>query len=171
MKSDGPIIITGFMGCGKTEVARYLAHRLRVEMADLDEVIAKREGRTAAQLIGEEGESVFREIETNTLRDLLNTRQAGVIALGGGAWIEATNRNLIAAHNGISVWLDSAFEVCWERISASSEDRPLGRTRAQASELFDRRRPVYELAEIRVAVAPDDNPETLASNIEAKMPE
>ena len=85
MTFTGPIVITGFMGCGKTEVARSLAKRLNLQMTDLDELIAQIEGRTAAQLIREEGEHSFRAIETRTLRDLLDTNTDGVIALGGGA--------------------------------------------------------------------------------------
>src|SRR5213593_4007862 len=152
MESRGPIVITGFMGCGKSEVARRLAQRLNFEMADLDEVITKTEGRSPARLISEEGERAFRTIETHELGVLLNRNSSGVIALGGGAWIETANRDLIAKSDAISVWLDTPFNVCWERIVVSAEDRPLGRTREQASELYERRLPIYELAGIRVAV-------------------
>src|SRR5215212_5128801 len=87
MKLTGPIVITGFMGCGKTEVARALARRLNLQILDLDENIAEQTGQTAAQLILEQGEPAFRAVETNTLRQLLEDYTAGVIALGGGAWI------------------------------------------------------------------------------------
>jgi shikimate kinase len=89
------VIITGFMGCGKTMVAQELARRLNVEMIDLDEFITAREGRSPAQLIMEDGEDAFRAIETDALRELLSSNAAGVIALGGGAWIQETNRGLI----------------------------------------------------------------------------
>jgi len=79
------VVITGFMGCGKSKVARELAERLKVTMVDLDERITARTGRTPAQLIDEDGERTFRTIETETLRDVLKSREAGVIALGGGA--------------------------------------------------------------------------------------
>src|ERR1700741_3689473 len=89
------IVITGFMGCGKSRVASELARRLDVPMIDLDERITANEGRTPAELITESGEPAFRTIETNTLRELLQTSEAGVIALGGGAWVESANRDLI----------------------------------------------------------------------------
>ena len=150
------VIITGFMGCGKTRVARELARRLNLEMIDLDERITEREGRTPAQLIVADGEPAFRAIESDVLRELLTTDAASVIALGGGAWIQETNRDLIKQYGYSTVWLDVPFDVCWERIEASGEDRPLGKTRQQAHALYDSRRPIYELADIHIK-----NPEDL----------
>jgi shikimate kinase len=145
-----PIVITGFMGSGKSRVARELAQQLDVTMIDLDDAIAEREGKSPAQLIVEHGEPYFRLIESRVLRDLLQTREASIIALGGGAWIEETNRKLIDEYGCVSVWLDTPFEVCWTRIETSEEDRPLGRTRDQALGLYERRRPRYQLASIHV---------------------
>ena len=97
MRRPGPIVITGFMGCGKSKVARELARRRNVAMVDLDEWITARVGRSPAELITEDGERTFREIETNALREVLQSGEADVIALGGGAWIEKVNRDLIDA--------------------------------------------------------------------------
>lgn len=152
MMPGGPIVIIGFMACGKTEVARALAARLDLALVDLDDKIATLHGRTAAQLIVEEGEPAFRAIETQTLSEVLKTNSQGVIALGGGAWITGENRKLIATHRGVAVWLDTPFEVCWQRIESAAEDRPLGRTRAQAEERFHQRGPIYQLAGIHIAV-------------------
>lgn len=150
------IVITGFMGSGKTRVARELARRLNLTMVDLDERITEREGRSPAQLIVDEGEQAFRAIESEVLRELLEKDTASVMALGGGAWIEEVNRNLINQHSCLSVWLDVPFEVCWSRIEASGDDRPLGRTREQAQALYDRRRSVYELAKLHIQSSDED---------------
>ncbi len=144
------------MGSGKTKVARELARELNTVMVDLDDVITKRVGRSPAQLIVKDGERAFRIIETDALRHVLEIGAARVIALGGGAWIKKTNRRLIDEYSGLSVWLDAPFEMCWTRIAASQEDRPLGRTRKQAAALFERRRPVYELANVHVPVREED---------------
>ena len=159
------IAITGFMGCGKSEVARSLAQRLKTEMSDLDELITQSVGRTPAQLIEQEGECAFREIETNTLVGLLRSKSSGVIALGGGAWIERANRALLRRVDAISVWLDTPLEICWERIVNSSENRPLGKTKEQATELYERRLPIYRLADIRVEVTANAEAENLAARI------
>lgn len=157
------------MGCGKSAVARELARRLNVVMIDLDDEITAREGQTPAQLITEAGERAFRTIETNTLRELLKTSAANVIALGGGAWIESANRDLIDQYNCVSVWLDAPFAICWERISASAEDRPLGKTRDDAEARYSLRKPIYALARIHIRVVGNENIDDLTSGIELSL--
>ena len=156
MKPHGPIVITGFMGCGKSKVAHELALKRNVVMVDLDDWITRRVGRNPAQIINEDGERAFREIETNALRDLLRSGGAGVIALGGGAWIEEANRKLIDQFSCTTIWLDTPFEICWERIAASEEDRPLGRTREEAEARYNLRRPIYALAQLHIPGGADD---------------
>jgi shikimate kinase len=168
MNSGRPIVITGFMGCGKTEIARRLSLRFDLALIDLDQEIAKREGRTAAQLIVEEGEPAFREIETKILREVLE-EGIGIVALGGGAWITETNRILIDERGGLSIWLDTPFELCWQRIEATPEERPLGRSRTQAEQLYRLRHPVYQLATIRVPVMANESLETLLDRLEAEL--
>ena len=158
-------MIVGFMGCGKTAVARALARRLNLPIVDLDNLIAEQHGRTAAQLIREDGEPTFRAIETKALRQLLESSVRGVIALGGGAWITEVNRRLIDEYNCVSVWLDTPFELCWQRIEASSEDRPLGRTREQAEQLFRARQPVYQQARIRLPVQADESLDSVVDRL------
>ena len=163
------LVITGFMGCGKTMIARALAERLDLEMIDLDDRITQREGRSPAQLINEQGETSFRSIESEVLRELLETDALCVIALGGGAWIEERNRELIDRFGCTTVWLDVPFEVCWARIEAADEERPLGKTRDQAQVLYERRRPIYELAKVHVQVDPDEKLYDLASRISHRL--
>jgi shikimate kinase len=163
------IVITGFMGSGKTRIACELARRLDLSVVDLDEWITVKTGRSPAQLISDEGEEAFRLIESATLHELLRSKAAQIIALGGGAWIQKTNRDLIEEYNYLSVWLDTPFEVCWARIETSGEDRPLGKTRQQAEALYDSRRPIYQLARIHIPVADEDNLDALLAHLEANL--
>jgi shikimate kinase len=149
---DRRIVIVGFMGCGKTTVACALAQRLGCEMIDLDSFITERQGRSPAEIIAENGEPAFREIETHALRDALKMDDARVIALGGGAWTIEANRALVAQHDCLSVWLDAPFELCWKRITSSGDTRPLAPNRECARELFDSRRSGYHLAMLRVTL-------------------
>jgi shikimate kinase len=165
MNVRAPIVIIGFMACGKTEVARAVAKQLNLKMIDLDEKITSSERRSPAELIRAEGEGYFRDIETASLRRVLELNDANVIALGGGAWIQPANRQLLAAKNSTIVWLDTPFEICWRRIESSSEDRPLGTTKEQTSELFKERYPIYELASIRIDVIGTDTPPEIAGRV------
>ena len=152
------------MGCGKTKVAREVARRVGATMRDLDDEITRRVGRTPAELIDQEGEGAFRIIESDTLREILQAGSAKVIALGGGAWIQESNRQLAGQYGCLSVWLDVPFEMCWARIEASQEDRPLGRTRDQALALYEQRRPVYKLANLHLPIR-DEKLEDLVSRL------
>ncbi len=169
MKPTGSIVIIGFMGCGKTAVARALGRRLNLPMADLDAVIAKRHGRTAAQLIREDGEPAFRAIETKALRQLLDSGTRGVISLGGGAWITQANRSLIDRYSCVSVWLDTPFDLCWQRIEASQEDRPLGRTREQAKQLYHERQPVYQQAKVHLPLQAQETLDSIVTRLETDL--
>jgi shikimate kinase len=153
------------MACGKTEVARTVASELHLKMVDLDAEITSSENRSPAELIREEGEHAFRNIETTMLQRVLERGDANVIALGGGAWIQSENRRLLASKNARIIWLDTPFEVCWSRIESSSEDRPLGTSKEQASELYKQRYPVYALASSRIEVTAIDDPRKIASTV------
>lgn len=148
-----PIIITGFMGAGKTTVAASLARQLNCRLIDLDATIEQREGRSVPSLIKEEGEEQFRATETLVLRQVLEENSACVIALGGGAWTLERNRALIHEHDCLTIWLDASFELCWQRITRDKHSpRPLAGTRRSTRQLYDARRPLYELAALRVDV-------------------
>jgi len=151
---NAPIVITGFMGSGKSTVARALALLLDSLMLDLDSEILKQEGRLPKQIIEEDGEPSFREIETRVLSDLLQDNAAEVIALGGGAWTLPRNRHLITSAGGISVWLDAPFSLCWQRIVAGivagKDKRPLARTEQEALDIYTERRAAYAFADLHV---------------------
>jgi len=157
------------MGCGKTAVARLVAAELNREMVDLDDLITERHGRTAGQIISEDGEVQFRSIETRVLSELLDSGFAGVLSLGGGAWIESANRKLLSKNNALTIWLNTPLEVCWQRIEAAEEVRPLAPTKDEAKSLFERRRAVYELADIHVKSSIDETVETLTTRVKAEI--
>ncbi len=148
---DRRIVIVGFMGCGKTTVAKGLARQLSCESIDLDSFITEQERRSPAEIIEQDGEAAFRSIETRSLYDVFQNTGARVIALGGGAWTTAANRDLVSKYSCLSVWLDAPFEVCWERIVASAHTiRPMAPDRESAKALYLSRRASYELAHYRV---------------------
>jgi len=159
------IAIVGFMGSGKTSVARELAMIRNEGWVDLDARIAIAQGRGPAEIIVAEGEAVFRKIETTELQKVLSESVDDVIALGGGAWIMERNRDLLHEHDAITVWLDAPFDLCWKRIEAADQLRPLAASREAAQELYSRRGLAYGLARLRVSVA-DEPPREIAKRIE-----
>src|SRR5882724_7776592 len=86
------IVIVGFMGCGKTTVAKALAARLGCGMLDLDAIISAQQNQSVPDLIKERGEAGFRDVETFTLQIVLDRLTPRIIALGGGAWTLERNR-------------------------------------------------------------------------------
>lgn len=163
--SDRVIAIVGFMGCGKTSVARLLAARLSCAMIDLDELISERTQRTPAQIILEDGEAAFRAIETKILSELLSDDTVRVISVGGGAWVEEINRRLLSENGVLTAWIDVPFEVCWRRLQSAKEIRPLAPTKNQARSLFEKRRPIYALADIHVAARAGETPKLLVDRL------
>jgi shikimate kinase len=163
--SNQRLIIIGFMASGKTTVANAVARRLDCSAIDLDELITLRERRTPQEIIEQDGEEEFRRVETGALRKLLNDASVQVIALGGGAWTIAENRELIAQHGALTVWLDADFELCWKRIEAGSQLRPLARSREMAQQLYSERRAVYELAEATVTVSERESAAEIATKV------
>jgi shikimate kinase len=153
------------MCAGKTTVARALAAQLNCASLDTDAAIVERTGRRIEAIFDEDGEARFRQIEREVLRDCLENGEARVIALGGGTWTLAENRALVAAHDCLTVWLDAPFSLCWQRITASHEPRPLARNRVHARELFEARRDSYSHAALHLRISGDESAATIAQTI------
>lgn len=152
------------MGSGKSTVASVLAQLLNCEWIDLDEIIKQDEGRSAGQIIEEDGERSFRQIETRALSKVVKDPTAQVVALGGGAWLSDGNRKLISDQGATSVWLDAPFSLCWKRILAGTM-RPLARSETEALNLFTQRRSSYELADVCVQLTEHKSAEEAAAEI------
>lgn len=166
MRKPG-IAITGFMCSGKTTVARALAPLLHCEMVDLDESITASQQRTPQEIIEMDGEERFRETETRVLAELISNTPAQMIALGGGTWTIERNRALLAEHGYLTVWLDAPFELCWRRIEASVEQRPLARSYEAAKQRYLERLEIYQFADYRVEVSESETAEHIANGIAA----
>src|SRR5258708_36713832 len=110
------IALTGFMGVGKSSVARHLAHILKCKKIDLDTFIEENEGRRIAEIIDTDGEESYRNVETRNLRRALDESGARILSLGGGTWTIAANRDLLAVNGFTSDWLEAPFRHRWLKI-------------------------------------------------------
>jgi len=141
------IYLVGFMGAGKTTVARALARRLGWKIFDVDDAIEKREHQSVAALFAKRGEPYFRAVERDILLEQVGVRHL-VVATGGGTFVDPQNRAVINA-DGVSVWLDVPFERLVARVPADGR-RPLAADRAAFEQLFLARRAAYEHAAHRI---------------------
>ena len=144
------IYLVGFMGAGKTTVARALAKRLGWEAVDVDEAIERRERLPVAEIFATRGEPYFRMVERAILVEQLG-RPHVVVATGGGTFADAQNRAAINA-DGVSVWLDVPLERLISRIPADGR-RPLAGDRAGFEHLYHVRRTAYMQAHMRLDAA------------------
>jgi shikimate kinase len=157
LKRTPGIYVVGFMASGKSTVGRHLAHRLGWDFYDTDHEIESAERLTIAEIFNTRGEPEFRRIETEIIRQHVRRIERGlpaVLALGGGAFVEAASRRLLQ-NNGMAVWLDCPFEVVKQRVGDGSK-RPLAQDPEKFKALFDARRGVYSLADIHVLIESDD---------------
>jgi shikimate kinase len=167
--SEIKLALTGFMGVGKSSVARHLAHLVKAKRLDLDTLIEETERRTVPNIIDAEGIEKYREIETLNLRSALDRRDIGILSLGGGAYTTPLNRELLKQHGYTTIWLESTFEHCWLNISFSHKERPLARDRAAAEKLFQERQEVYCLADWHFIVRPGYTSYDVARQIAADL--
>jgi shikimate kinase len=141
------IYLVGFMGAGKTTVARALGRVLGWRVEDLDERIELRERRTIAGIFAQHGEPYFRQLERQSLTELLPERHI-IVATGGGTFAEADNRAVMLT-DGRVAWLDVPLERLIERLPADGR-RPLAADRTQLAQLYTRRQLAYAHAHIRI---------------------
>ncbi len=139
------ISLVGFMGAGKTTVGRALAVRLGWAFLDLDDLIQARDGRTIPEIFQNSGEKAFRDIERQLLKEFVSSSRANpsVLSLGGGAFIDNTNQQLLRENEIPAVFLDAPAEELFRRCEQPGVERPLLRDRNGFSALYERRRPAY----------------------------
>lgn len=148
------VALVGMMGAGKTAVGRALAQRLDVPFLDSDAAIEEAAQATIPEIFARDGEDFFRMREAEVIARLIAGPPA-ILSTGGGAFMQERVRDLIR-ESGVALWLDTDLATLWTRVRHRNT-RPLLRTAdpyATLAELFERRVPVYALAELRVDVAP-----------------
>lgn len=138
------IMLIGFMGSGKSTIAKYLSHILEMQDLETDEFIVKREDMTINEIFQRKGEEYFRRCENNALREL-ETRQGIIISCGGGMPMKDENVKLMKK-NGKIVLLTASPETIYERVKYSNE-RPLlnGNMNVEyIKDLMEKRKDRYE---------------------------
>ena len=137
------VVLTGFMGAGKSTVGRILASRLGWSFLDLDTHLESRSGATIPQLFERHGEARFRRLESTALASALSHSRT-VLALGGGTPEGLTNRLLLEQTPGtFTIFLDAPFSVLFDRCMLQEIDRPVLADPDAAQLRFSLRHPLY----------------------------
>lgn len=145
------MVLTGFMGSGKSTVGPLLAARLGWRFIDVDDLIEAEAGYTIAEIFRRDGEPAFRELEHATVVRLA-AEDALVLALGGGAIESADTRQLLLNSPGtLLVHLEVRLETTLARCSGSEATRPVFADQANLAARYQRRLPLYRAAHLSVA--------------------
>ncbi|MBI2486602.1 MAG: shikimate kinase [Deltaproteobacteria bacterium] len=144
------IFLIGFMGAGKTSVARMLAKKLQLSFCDLDETIEKELGMKIPEIFSTYGEDFFRDAESKVLRSVAQ-RERQVIATGGGVVLREENWEVMEK-KGVTIYLKAPAVVLYNRVKDNTS-RPLLQVENpfdKVKELLSKRMSLYEKADLIV---------------------
>ena len=161
------VVLVGPMGAGKTTVARLLAESWGVAFRDTDADIEATEGRQISDIFVDSGEGYFRDLERAAVGAAL-AEHDGVLALGGGAVLDADTRAALAGHR--VVFLRVGLSEAVKRVGLGTS-RPLllGNVRARIKSLLDERTPIYEALATETVDTDGRTPEEVAAEIVGKV--
>ncbi len=154
-------VLLGFMGAGKSTIAR----GLDPDFVDMDALLEEQLGMPIARFFEEKGEAVFRQIEEEVLADLLKTNQ--VVSTGGGVVISQKNRDLLKK-NPDNIYLKADFETLYQRISADKDNqRPLflKNSKEGLAAIFKERQAWYEEVASQIVDVSNLNPDEIIEEL------
>jgi shikimate kinase len=167
------LVLTGFMGAGKSTIGRLLAARIGWNFLDLDAHLESRTNATIPQLFEQQGEARFRRLESTALASALGYSNI-VLALGGGTPEDLTNRLLLEQTPAtFTIFLDAPFPTLFDRcmlqdLGDPALGRPVLRDPADAQLRFDRRHPLYRrMAALTIATADQTPTQTVEALLQS----
>lgn len=151
MNAFPPVVLCGFMGCGKSAIGQLAARELGMEFIDADQYIERQAGMKVSEIFSRYGENGFRDREHQAMREL-SKRPGCIVAAGGGALTFQRNVDVIRGKAYI-LYLDTPFQDCYSRI-AGDGSRPLAASssREELEALYRKREGLYRAAADRVVV-------------------
>ena len=156
------IFLCGFMGSGKSTVAKELSRAYKLSFIDLDEYIVEREKMSIPDIFSQKGEGYFRKIEAISLKETAD--KYAVIATGGGTILNYDSART-ASEIGTVFFIDADFEVCYSRIK-NDKNRPLvvNNTEEELKKIFDIRRTIY-IKNSDITIDGSSTPQKIAEEI------
>ncbi len=137
------IILCGFMSCGKTTVGKKLADLIGYKFIDTDEMIIELSGKSIKELFAEGGEELFRDMEHEVAKKL-DSLEGYVISTGGG--MMTFDRNIDVINNGIVIYIDTPFNICYKRLLGTGRPIVSSKTRDEMIKMYNERISMYKKA-------------------------
>lgn len=119
------IILLGYMGCGKSTIAKELSKNIGIPYVDLDEFIEDKAKTTIKNIFKQHGEIYFRKLEHECFVELLESSEPIIIGLGGGTPCYANNHELLKGDGVLSIYLKASIDTLFNRLSLNKSNRPL----------------------------------------------
>jgi len=163
------IFLIGMMGSGKSQTGPDLAKMINYAFVDTDDVIEKASKQSIADIFEKDGETVFRDLEKQVLKEI-SQHHSLVIATGGGLVTVPENWGIL--HQGIVIWLDLDLKRSIKRIESDDKKRPLlndDDLSQTFSQIYESRKPIYLESDLRIEVE-DQSPYEVASMIAEHLP-
>lgn len=139
------IILLGYMGCGKSTIAKTLSKTTKIAFVDLDKSIEESANLSVNEIFEQHGEIYFRKLEHEIFVELLNSPEDLIIGLGGGTPCYANNHELLKGAAVLSIYLQASIETLFDRLVVNKSKRPLIADKSEeemkefiAKHLFDR---------------------------------
>jgi len=163
------IFLIGMMGSGKSQTGPDLAKMINYAFVDTDDVIEKASKQSIADIFEKDGETVFRDLEKQVLKEI-SQHHSLVIATGGGLVTIPENWGIL--HQGIVIWLDLDLKRSIKRIESDDKKRPLlndDDLSQNFSQIYESRKPIYLESDLRIEVE-EQSPYEVASMIAEHLP-
>lgn len=160
------MILMGFMGAGKTTVGKLLAKEMSCDFIDTDEQIEKEQGCKISEIFERDGETAFRDLETDLLKRLKESKQEFVLSIGGGMPVREENRELLR-NLGTVIYLKTSKEEIIRRVSGDT-NRPLlqgGSLEEKVTALMNAREHIYQETAHREIMTDGKDPKGVAEEI------
>ncbi|HLF53437.1 shikimate kinase [Flavobacterium sp.] len=165
------ILLLGYMGCGKSTIAKLLSEAIGIPYFDLDKIIEEKTNLSVKILFKEKGEIYFRKLEHEVFHDLMHNSDSMILSLGGGTPCYANNHELLKGENTISIYLSASIDTLYNRLLNDKNNRPLIADKSEeelkefiAKHLFDRSF-YYHQAQYKINVD-GKTPENIVEEIE-----
>ena len=158
------LYLVGMMGSGKSVSGSALAKAMQYGFVDIDQVVEKTVGKSISRIFSEDGETNFREVESQVLNEI-GKHHSLVVATGGGIVVNSENWGIL--HQGVVIWLDPGKERLIERLQLDSGQRPLLKNTPidlVVEDLLKKRQPYYSEADLHICIK-NENPDDVSKLI------